>query len=64
MEKEDMESQWELISEKVEEHKYHIIRFVSNSISKKLKVNDRRTIKVYYKHKMMEKLKQMILTMI
>ena len=36
-----MKSQWELISEKVDEHKYHSIKFESNSISKRLIVNDR-----------------------
>ena len=41
MKKEDMECQGELISKKVEEHKYHIISFVNNSISRKLRVNDR-----------------------
>ena len=36
-----MKDQWALIPEEDDAHKYHSIRFESNSISKKLKVNDR-----------------------
>ena len=48
MEKEDMECQGELISEKVEEHEYHTNRpKVSNSIDRNWTVNDGNSRKLW-----------------